>query len=177
MTATGRGRLRAPRPDGAGLGPVLASDDPLEGRGGDAPAAPVVRSRSEAFTAMPLPDVLLDTRRRRALLAANAAGVGAAAVFAGFGLARPTYVEPGSDGAPPAGFWAASSAVRTWAVAVPLLTGLARDDGPDPRLLTIAGWIQLGDSALGLHRRDLRMTLAPAAMGLVHLVSARLLAR
>ena len=118
----------------------------------------------------------LSARGRRALLAANAAGVGAAAVFAGVGIARPTFVESGSDPTPPTGFWAASSAVRTWAVAVPLLVGLAREAGPDPALLVVAGWIQIGDSALGLHRRDPRMTIAPAVMGAVHLLSARIVA-
>jgi len=44
-----------------------------------------------------------------------------------------------------------------------------------PELLTVAGLVQLGDSALGIRQRNASMTLAPAAMGLVHLASARVL--
>jgi hypothetical protein len=65
--------------------------------------------------------------------------------------------------------------VRTWAVTVPLVAGIARTGRPSPRLLTIAGLVQLGDSVLGIRQRNPRMTLAPAAMGLIHLASTRVL--
>jgi hypothetical protein len=76
---------------------------------------------------------------------------------------------------PPAQFWAASSAVRTWAVTVPLLAALAQQGRPAPQLLVVAGLIQLGDSALGAWQRKPDMTVAPALMGLIHLSSARVL--
>lgn len=114
-------------------------------------------------------------RGRGGLLAVNAVGLAAAAVFAGVGLARPAYVEPGSSSTSLTGFWVASSAVRTWAVTVPLLGGLLRGGSPAPQLLTVAGLVQLGDAALGVWRHNRRMTVLPAAMGLVHLGTARLL--
>jgi len=112
-----------------------------------------------------------------ALLAVNGVGIAVAAISAARGLARPGYILPG--GALPGGskepltqFWAASSAVRTWAVAAALLTGLTRP-GPLPgQLLAVAGLVQLGDAGLGLWQRKPDMTLVPAAMGLIHLASA-----
>ena len=111
------------------------------------------------------------------LIALNAAGTVAAAAFAAFGAARPSYIDRQEDPNSPAGFWAASSAVRTWAIAVPLLTALARQRRPSPELLTAAGLVQLGDSALGIRQHNPRMTVAPALMGIVHLATARWLAR
>ena len=116
------------------------------------------------------------TGPRRALLIINGAGAAAAAVFAAAGLARPAYGQAGTPPDSLAEFWAASSAVRTWAITVPLLGGLLTGR-PAPHLLTVAGLVQLGDSALGIRQRNPRMTLAPAAMGLVHLASARILSR
>jgi len=114
---------------------------------------------------------------RRALVLVNAAGAVAAGVFAGIGAARPSSVHGGTTSSPPADFWAASSAVRTWAVTVPLLAGLAQQGRPAPQLLVVAGLIQLGDSALGAWQRKPDMTVAPAVMGLIHLASARVLSR
>ncbi len=117
-------------------------------------------------------------RGERALLAVNGIGVAAAAIFAARGLAHPDYILPGgalpgASRASPTRFWAASSAIRTWAIAAALLTGLTRP-GPLPgRLLAVAGLVQLGDAGLGLWQRKPGMTLAPAAMGLIHLASAR----
>lgn len=118
-------------------------------------------------------------RSRSTLLALNGAGATAAAIFAAVGLIQPSYVEAGASSTPTSltGFWAASSAVRTWAVTIPLLGGLALTGRPAPQLLTVAGLVQLGDSALGIRQRNLAMTLAPGAMGLLHLASARVLSR
>jgi hypothetical protein len=109
------------------------------------------------------------------LLAVNAAGVTAAAVFAAAGVVRPSYVEAGASSDSLSDFWSASSAVRTWAITVPLVAGLARTGRPSPRLLTVAGLVQLGDSILGIRQRNPGMALAPAVMGLIHLASARIL--
>ncbi len=98
-------------------------------------------------------------------------------MFAATGLARPGYVQSGSSSSSLAGFWAASSAVRTWAITAPLLAGIIRGGRPAPQLLAVAGLVQLGDAALGVWQRNARMAAFPAAMGLVHLGSARLLAR
>jgi len=73
------------------------------------------------------------------------------------------------------GFWAVSSALRTWAITIPLLSELVLKQRITPELLTVAGLVQLGDSALGIRQRNASMTLAPTAMGLVHLASARVL--
>lgn len=116
-------------------------------------------------------------RTKHALLAVNFVGAAAAAVFAARGMARPGYVQPTAPMNSVARFWAASSAVRTWAIAVPLLGGLVRP-GPLPyQLLTVAGLVQLSDATLGIWQRKLDMTLAPAAMGLIHVVSAHRLSR
>ncbi len=104
---------------------------------------------------------------------ANIAGATAAAVFAGIGLARPNHVLPGSSRSPLVDFWAASSAVRTWAIAVPLLVGMRHGRKPAPELLAVAGLVQLGDAALGLWQRNASMAVLPTAMGIVHLESAR----
>ena len=102
----------------------------------------------------------------RALLLANAAGAVAATVFATAGVVRSDH--SGASG----GFWAASSAVRTLAITGPLLAGMAARGRPAPQLLIAAGLAQLGDSALGLWQHNLSMTVAPAAMGLIHLRTA-----
>ncbi len=107
------------------------------------------------------------------LIALNAAGAAAAAAFAAFGAARPDHIgrEKGSNSS--TGFWAASSAVRTWAITIPLLAALIRHGRLSPELLAVAGLVQLGDSALGIRQHNPRMTLAPALMGMVHLATAR----
>ncbi len=111
------------------------------------------------------------------LFALNAAGAAAAAAFAAFGAVRPGYIDRETGPNPTAGFWAASSAVRTWAITIPLLADLVRQGRPSPELLTVAGLVQLGDSALGIRQHNPRMTLAPALMGIVHLATARRLVR
>lgn len=110
------------------------------------------------------------------VIALNAAGAAAAPAFAAVGAARPDYIDREKGLNSPAGFWAASSAVRTWAITIPLLAALVRQRRLSPELLTVAGLIQLGDSALGIRQHNPRMTLAPALMGIVHLATARRLA-
>jgi hypothetical protein len=107
-------------------------------------------------------------RSRAALLVLNGAGALIATGFAAAGLARPSIAEPQSGGA-------ASSAVRTFAITGPLLTSLLTHRGPSPQILTAAGIVQLGDAALGLRQRNTFMTLAPAVMGAIHLITARAL--
>ena len=116
-------------------------------------------------------------KARGAVLAVNAAGVTAAAGFAAVGLLRPSYVRSGASSSSLAEFWAASSAVRTWAVGAPLLLAIVRGDRPAPALFVVAGLVQLGDGALGVWQRDARMAAFPTAMGLVHLASARVVSR
>lgn len=114
---------------------------------------------------------------RRSLLVFNAVGATASAAFAARGVIRPEYVRPAQAGSPLTSFWAASSAVRSWAIAVPLVGSVVITGRAAPELLVVAGLAQLGDSALGIWQRKPDMTVAPAAMGLVHLASARLLSR
>lgn len=115
------------------------------------------------------------SRIRGVLLVANSVGAVASAVLAAVGVARPAYVAPGTPSSPLTQFWAAASAARTWAITGPLLVGMARRGRPSRQLLVAAGTVQLLDSALGVQRRDPRMALLPAVMGVVHLVSARVL--
>jgi len=116
------------------------------------------------------------SRARMALLIANGLGVVAAAVFAALGVRRPGYVVPAERVTPLAEFWTASSAVRTWALTGPLLAALTRpNSGSRSGLLLAAGLVQCGDAALGVRHRNPGMTVAPAIMGAVHLVSARVL--
>jgi len=112
---------------------------------------------------------------RRGLLAVNAVGLAAAAVFAALGVRRPGYGQPGSVTTPLTGFWAASSAVCTWAVTAPLLVGVLRGARPAPQLLVVAGLVQLADAALGARQHNPHITALPAAMGPIHPASARLL--
>ena len=107
----------------------------------------------------------------------NGAGALIATGFAAAGLARPTIAQPqsGAETNTLTRFWAASSAIRTFAVTGPLLTSLLTQRGPTPQLVSAAGIVQLGDALLGLRQRNLFMTLAPAAMGAIHLVTARAL--
>ena len=109
------------------------------------------------------------------MLAVNGLGIAAAAAFAAIGVAHPDHVRPAASVRSPARFWSAASAVRTWSLAAPLLLALVRDRRAAPELLTVAGLVQLGDCALGIRQRDPRMAVLPAAMGLVHLRSARVL--
>jgi hypothetical protein len=73
------------------------------------------------------------------VLVANGVGAAAAAGFAAVGLGRPSYVEAGSSSGSLSEFWAASSALRTWAITVPLLSELALKQRLTPQLLTVAG--------------------------------------
>ncbi len=111
------------------------------------------------------------------LLALNAIGAAAAAGFAAAGLIRPDYVELAASNSALTRFWAASSAVRTWALTLPLLASMARHRTTSSELLFVAALVQLGDAAIGLQRGNRRMTVAPAVMGTVHILSARALAR
>lgn len=115
---------------------------------------------------------------RTALLIVNGVGICATAVFAAVGVRRPGYVVPAERVTPLAEFWTASSAVRTWALAGPLVVALTRPgSGSRSGLLVAAGLVQLGDAVLGVRQRNPGMTAAPAIMGAVHLVSARALRR
>ena len=118
-------------------------------------------------------------RRRTTLLVLNGAGAAIAAGFAGAGLARPSIADPASIEAPNrlTGFWATSSAIRTWAVTGPILVALLTRREPSPSILAAAGIAQLGDAALGLRQRNTFMAVAPAVMGVIHLTTARLLSR
>lgn len=116
-------------------------------------------------------------RRTRGLLAASAVGACAASAFAASGVLNPTYVRPGAEVTPLVRFWAASSAVRTWALSVPVLLQLARGRQPAPELLVTAGLVQLGDAGLGVWQRNPPMSTLPAAMGVLHLLAGRVLAR
>ncbi len=115
------------------------------------------------------------SREVRILLAVNAVGASASAVFAVVGLVRPGYVQPGSSVSPLAKFWSASSAGRTLVITGPLLLGIARGGRPAPQLLVTAGIVQLVDAGLGVWQRNASMAALPAAMGLVHLATARVL--
>lgn len=123
----------------------------------------------------PRPDRRGRDRGRSAVLLVNGVGIAAAAAFATTGLARPNYARPAASVSSLTRFWSAASAVRTWSLAAPLLIALVRERRSAPELLRVAGLVQLGDSALGIWQRNLRMAVVPAAMGLVHLKSARLL--
>lgn len=114
---------------------------------------------------------------RTSLLVLNAVGATVSAAFAARGVLRPEYVQPTQTGSSLTSFWAASSAVRSWAITVPLVGSLGVAGRAAPQLLVVAGLAQLGDGALGIWQRRPDMTVAPAAMGLVHLASARLLSR
>ena len=120
---------------------------------------------------------MTSTRTPWAILIVNTLGATAASAFAIRGLTRPEYVQPGSPTHPITRFWAASSAVRTVAFTIPLLGQAATTRRLEPQLLTVAGLVQLGDSALGIWQRKADMALAPALMGIVHLASARHLSR
>jgi len=66
--------------------------------------------------------------------------------------------------------------VRTWAITAPILAEITRGGRPSPELLTVAGLVQLGDAALGVWQGNASMAVLPAAMGVIHLRSARGLA-
>lgn len=93
------------------------------------------------------------------------------------GHGRASIAEPRSDAGPNTltGFWSASSAIRTWAITGPLLAALLTRRGLSPQLVTSAGIVQLGDAVLGLGQRNTVMTIAPAAIGIIHLITARVL--
>ncbi len=135
---------------------------------------PHSRHRALAYAqTMASPATWGSKRSERVVCGVNVAGATAAAVLAGVGLARSNYVQPGSSTNPLANFWAASSAVRTWAIAAPLLIGMTHGRRPARELLTVAGFVQLGDAALGVWQGNTSMAVLPAAVGLVHLESAR----
>lgn len=116
------------------------------------------------------------SRARTALLIAIGVGIVAATVFAAVGVYRPGYVVPVREGDTLAQFWTASSAVRTWALAAPLVVALTRrDSGSRSGSLVASGLVQCGDAALGVRQRNPGMAVAPAIMGAVHLISARVL--
>jgi hypothetical protein len=121
----------------------------------------------------PRPDRRGSDRPRSAVLVVNGLGTAAAAAFAAAGLARPDYARPATSVSSLTRFWSAASAVRTWSLSAPLLIALMRERRSAPELLRVAGLVQLGDSALGIWQRNPRMAIFPAAMGLVHLTSAR----
>jgi hypothetical protein len=106
----------------------------------------------------------------------NGLGIAAAAVFAGAGVARPGYSKPRASPESLTAFWAASSAVRTWALTLGYLAPLARGERPSSDLLRVAGLVQVGDSAIGIWQRNPRMAVFPALMGFAHLRGARILA-
>ncbi|MGI3783429.1 MAG: hypothetical protein ACRYG2_21915 [Janthinobacterium lividum] len=162
-------RLRAP----SGLTHDRLLDLPVKPRwspDASSPSADYYRSTMAKRTNLP-------PRVRAILLVLNGAGALIATGFAGAGLARPSIADPrsASETNVVTRFWAASSAIRTWAVAVPLLASLPTQRGPSPHIITAAGIVQLGDAALGLRQRNILMTLAPAVMGAIHLVTARAL--
>ena len=105
----------------------------------------------------------------------NGVGILVASAFSAQGLAKPNFAEPDQPVTRLARFWAASSAVRTWSLALPLLVGLV-GRRPAAQILTTAGLVQIGDSALGIWQRNPQMAIAPGVMGTIHLISARLLA-
>lgn len=118
----------------------------------------------------------MERRGRVALRGLNGVGVAAAAAFAVRGVQRPSFLDPAEPVTGLAEFWAASSFVRTWTLAVPLGVALSRENVPSrSSLLVVAGLVQCGDAMLGVRRRNPAMTLAPALMGAVHLLSARVL--
>lgn len=118
-------------------------------------------------------------RSRTTLLALNGVGALIATGFAAAGLIRPSIAEPTSDAEPNTitSFWAVSSAIRTWAITGPLLSALLTRRDPSPHIVAAAGFVQLGDAALGLRQRNGFMAIAPAVMGVIHLSTARVLGR
>ena len=112
-----------------------------------------------------------------ALSLLNAAGALVAAGYAVQGVVRTAPSGPRTPGMEVPHFWAAASAIRTCAITIPLLRGLANRRGPSPNLLRAAALVQFGDAYLGVRTRNVGMTVAPVAMGLVHLTTARLIER
>lgn len=62
-------------------------------------------------------------------------------------------------------------------MAGPLLAALLARRDPSPHIVAAAGLVQLGEAVFGVRQRNVFMTVAPATMGVVHLVTARLLSR
>ena len=113
----------------------------------------------------------------RTVLILNGVGVSAAAAFATLGVARPDYARPEASVDSLTRFWSASSAIRTGSLAALLLSALRDQRRSAPDLLRVAGLVQLGDCGLGVWQRNPRMAIFPAAMGITHLWSARLLSQ
>lgn len=104
---------------------------------------------------------------------ANARGALASAVFAVVGLQRPSYVLPGHETGPLAAFWAQAAAARSVPLACVLLAELRRKRSRSlPGLLLVAGLVQAADAALGVRQRNAGMTLAPAGLAALHLLTA-----
>ena len=101
----------------------------------------------------------------------NGVGLVAAVGFAAAGIVRPSVAGP-ADRDSLSAFWAVSSAVRTWSIAVPLAVGLIRGK-PDLGLLVAAGFVQVGDAVLGSRQRNVPMAVLPALMAVVHFITAR----
>lgn len=97
------------------------------------------------------------------LLVLNGVGALVAAGFAAAGLVWPAVAERRSDTKTDSvtEFWAASSAIRTWAITGPLLATLLTRRGPSGQIVAAAGLVQLGDAALGLRQRNPFMAIAP----------------
>lgn len=118
-------------------------------------------------------------RAHTALLVLNGVGAVVATGFGAAGVARPSIAEPGSAASTTSvtRLWAASSGVRTWAITGPFLVVLLTRRDLSPQLVAAAGLVQLGDAALGLRQRNVFMAVAPAVMGVIHLVTAQQLRR
>ena len=107
------------------------------------------------------------------LRAANAVGALATAAFAVVGAARPGYVAPDEPVTPLAAFWSRAAAARTLPLSAAVLVELARRRSRTRvPLLVVAGLAQVGDTALGVARRNPGMALGSAGTAALHLATA-----
>ncbi len=115
---------------------------------------------------------------RTTLLVVNGVGALLAAGFAGAGVARPVnrraevHCKTQHARRVLIGQLRHPDVAITGPFLITLLTGR-----PSTQLVTAAGIVQLGDAVLGFRQRNTAMTIAPAAMGVVHLITARVLRR
>ena len=111
----------------------------------------------------------------RSVVALNVAGLAVSAVFTVRGLRRPETAVPDGGAPEAADFWSEFAAARTLPLTGLLAVQLLRSNSSTalPALLAVAGVAQLGDAVIGARRSNRPMTIAPALMGAVHLVSAR----